>query len=529
MKSNRFSILVAALLLILPCAAFGQVTETLGQADNGSYYRFQVPDGWEPSDGLVIWNHGFSLSPLSESPDLGPLVDIQLAEGYAVAASSYSQIGWALFQVVEDLEQMVDAFEDKYGEPDYVLVTGGSLGGIVTARAIEDADIGNVAGALPVCGAVAGSRVWNAAFDLRLLYDYLCGDVPGAAIPGGSTGLAFPLDPNFNELALGFAMEACFGLIAGDARSDEQQTRLDTMLDVANLPDTNFLAIDMGFATFGMADLFFDPAKLGGAQALGNAGVDYGNADVNAGIERVTADPDAAEFFYENYTPHGQVGDTKIVSIHTDKDGLVLVENESDYAAKVPASNLTVGVVVEETPSHCAFSDAEVVSAWESLRAWVGGAPQPSAGDLQATCQALEIGGLADGPCRIDPTYQVADLSDRVFPRESCTQGGDTLCLNEGRFKVTVNWEDFNGGTGVGTILPQTDDTGAFWFFTDSNLELMVKVLDGRAENGKFWVFYGSLTNVAFELTVTDTATGLSKTYENPLGNFGSAGDTDAF
>ena len=38
----------------------------------------------------------------------------------------------------------------------------------------------------------------------------------------------------------------------------------------------------------------------------------------------------------ENFTPTGRVGDVKIVSLHTDKDGLVIVENESEYAATVP-------------------------------------------------------------------------------------------------------------------------------------------------------------------------------------------------
>ena len=53
-----------------------------------------------------------------------------------------------------------------------------------------------------------------------------------------------------------------------------------------------------------------------------------------------------------------------------------------------------------------------------------------------------------------------------------------------------------------------TGDTGYFWFFDDSNVELVVKVLDGTAINGHYWVFYGSLSNVQFEVIVTDTQTG---------------------
>ena len=51
-----------------------------------------------------------------------------------------------------------------------------------------------------------------------------------------------------------------------------------------------------------------------------------------------------------------------------------------------------------------------------------------------------------------------------------------------------------------------TDDTGAFWFFDPENVELAVKVLDGRAINGRFWVYFGALTDVGYTLRVTDTA-----------------------
>jgi len=54
-------------------------------------------------------------------------------------------------------------------------------------------------------------------------------------------------------------------------------------------------------------------------------------------------------------------------------------------------------------------------------------------------------------------------------------------------------------------------------------------VLDGRGLNGKFWLFYGALSNVEYTLTVTDTQTGAVKTYKNPSGQFGSVGDTAAF
>ena len=110
-----------------------------------------------------------------------------------------------------------------------------------------------------------------------------------------------------------------------------------------------------------------------------------------------------------------------------------------------------------------------------------------------------------------------------------CVPGARRLCLNGGRFAVEVAWKDFQGTAGLGTAVPATSDTGYFWFFDQANIELAVKVLDGRGLNGKFWVFYGALSNVEYTVTVTDTQTGAVKQYKNPAGQFGSVGDTGAF
>ena len=56
-----------------------------------------------------------------------------------------------------------------------------------------------------------------------------------------------------------------------------------------------------------------------------------------------------------------------------------------------------------------------------------------------------------------------------------------------------------------------------------------MKVIDGRGTNNAWWVFYGSLSNVEFELTVVDTETGDTWTRRNPSGTFASGGDIEAF
>ena len=103
----------------------------------------------------------------------------------------------------------------------------------------------------------------------------------------------------------------------------------------------------------------------------------------------------------------------------------------------------------------------------------------------------------------------------------------DTLEL--GRFTARVAWKVPGGEMGLGRPLPFGARTGMFWFFSPRNVEMAVKVLDGRGVNGHFWVFYASLTDVEFDLLITDTTTGAERRYHNPAGTMASAADTNAF
>ena len=414
MQQLKRMILVASLLVFSLSATVQADTILDGSTDGGAFFRIVVPDNW--NGDLVIWNHGFSLSPVGPVSDLGPLAGLQLGEGYALAASSYQQFGWALFKTKNDLQNLVNVFKANFGEPGDVIVTGGSLGGIVTAQAIEKAQLGNVVGAYMICGAVAGSRTWDGAIDLRLLYDAVCDGVPGASIPGGATGLPAPGFPFFpySVPQMAFAAQQCFGILAPPAfRTLPQKVRLAQYLEVTTLPE-NFVLTDLGFGLFGMSDLIFNKSKLAGQRGIGNAGVTYSDAALDASIERVTAHPGGANRLNKNYQPTGNVGDVKIVSIHTDGDGLVIIENESEYQKVVDPSNLTVAVVDEAGNTHCGFTDAEVIAGWESLRGWVATDVQPSAAFIQGVCQSLPA---FLGPCRIDPSYVIGNFDDRIPPR----------------------------------------------------------------------------------------------------------------
>lgn len=109
-----------------------------------------------------------------------------------------------------------------------------------------------------------------------------------------------------------------------------------------------------------------------------------------------------------------------------------------------------------------------------------------------------------------------------------CVAGDSTLCVGGGRFEVKALWRDFQGQTGVGHAGGLTSDTGYFWFFNPENIEVVIKVLDARYINEHYWIFFGALSTVEYTLTIRDTLTGESKSYNNPSGVLASKGDISA-
>jgi hypothetical protein len=142
-------------------------------------------------------------------------------------------------------------------------------------------------------------------------------------------------------------------------------------------------------------------------------------------------------------------------------------------------------------------------------------------------CGAKEIESPAGLEAVAEQTS--ADL-ERILEKATCAAGPTSLCLSGGRFRVDVTWKTPDGRTGAGQAVPLTADTGYFWFFDASNVEMVIKVLNACGYNSRFWVYAGGLTNVQVNVTVTDTMTGTAKTYTNPQGTgFKPIQDTSAF
>lgn len=113
-----------------------------------------------------------------------------------------------------------------------------------------------------------------------------------------------------------------------------------------------------------------------------------------------------------------------------------------------------------------------------------------------------------------------------------CVAGPTTLCVTGGRFMVETVWRTSDSsGRGNAVPIPSAPASGMFYFFSAENIELLVKVLFACVPQfNRYWVFFAATTNQEFAVVVTDTQTGKTKGYFNPLGRSAPpVQDTDAF
>ena len=131
------------------------------------------------------------------------------------------------------------------------------------------------------------------------------------------------------------------------------------------------------------------------------------------------------------------------------------------------------------------------------------------------------------------PSTPPRAMGIRADPRTAvagCTPTATSMCLNNNRFRVTATFSTATQGDTSAIPVELTNDSGYLWFFNSDNIEVVVKVLNACGVNNRYWVFAAGLTNVEVDLTVTDTATGNTKTYHNPLNQaYPPLQDTNAF
>ena len=124
----------------------------------------------------------------------------------------------------------------------------------------------------------------------------------------------------------------------------------------------------------------------------------------------------------------------------------------------------------------------------------------------------------------VDDAYLLSDTR--------CAATESHLCLSAGRFRVNGTWSvPSEDRIGYMRAVPVTSDSGLFWFFSDTNLEVFVKVLNACVDPFQhYWVFAAGLTNVEVSLSVYDTVSGQVRDYFNSSGTaFPPIQDTSAF
>jgi photosystem II stability/assembly factor-like uncharacterized protein len=222
-----------------------------------------------------------------------------------------------------------------------------------------------------------------------------------------------------------------------------------------------------------------------------------------------------------------------------------------------PASSDRVFALSVACGFSCGFTST--VRSDDGGATWTGAAMLPSTADARG---ALYSGGLrsTDHGATLQPLRVTGQLVLRTFasaasstivgqvesgdlfsstdsgetwlpvapPGLPCGADADQLCLASGRFRARVLFIT-SDTRAEARAFPLTADAGAFWFFTQNNLELVVKVVSGEAVNGHWWVFVGGLTDVEYYLEIVDTVTGARWDRHNDAGNLQSVADTEAF
>lgn len=407
-------------LLLLAAAPAHAAWEHVGQTPSGAMYRFAVPEGWRAGDGLVVYQHDLSFE-RDLDPDLGPLAGEQLAQGYAVAASGYSQSGWAVLGSARDNRELVERFRVQLGEPGPILTYGAAMGGHIALQMAEDTSF-EVAGALALCPSAAADRHWQAALDLRVIYDAVCEGVEDGELPGApDQPFLLPTDritpEGLQDLVL--RINRCTGAsIPAWQRNEAQQSRLARLKSASGIDTDALLLLALGHATLGLSDLVRDPVKLAGGIPVGNADVFYGG-DLDPLVTRIEADPFAALDLRMRANPAGG-GHARILSLHTERDPLIVPGHQGWLAARIGSERLAQAIVAERGSSHCGFTVTETRAAWDALHAWVrqgADAVAPEAADLQARCLALAEPADGVDACRIDAEAAPAALAESIRSR----------------------------------------------------------------------------------------------------------------
>ncbi|MEU2249637.1 hypothetical protein [Streptomyces sp. NPDC019224] len=351
---------------LAPLMVDGEPTRVKQGMYRHAAYYVEVPPKWNGE--LVVWAHGDQGdgTVLKAEPPVGGLRKQYVEEGYAWVASSFPTTGYNVGPAVESSHELAEyaATELLGHRPSRTYMAGGSMGGHVVARALEEYPK-YFNGALSLCGQVGARR----------LYDYfLDGNLAAQALSGVD---AYPLGDDYQTDALPLIKKR-LGLT--DLKPGENPTTVAGRQYQQMLTELTGGPRPAAEAALG---IYADAMLAGGLPAI--AGHQAQNlttrykptapVDINPTVERVAPDSwDERNSMALNDMPRvlGKPG-VPVMSLHTMDDMLVPLSMQQTYTRQLAANGQFDLLVNREIRSamHCDFSDMELGKAWKDLTSWV--------------------------------------------------------------------------------------------------------------------------------------------------------------
>jgi hypothetical protein len=416
-----------------------------GRLRDGAAWRIEMPRRW--NGRLLLFSHGY-IPPDQPNPPaataIDPVVGNRLLDrGYALAASSYASTGWAVADALADQEAVLGRFRREFGAPRATVAWGDSMGGLITAGLLQRHPR-QFAGGLAMCGVLGGAvAFWNERLDLAVAFKALMARDGDRAVAGPASRLVLTRirDPLANVAAARAALTAAQRTPAGRARI----SLVAALIDLPGGTDAGWeraqfhaLRTQLAFAFGYRAEL----ERRAGGNPSWNAGVDYaaqlqrsGNGDEvralyrTAGLDlgadlaalaaapRISAQPRARAYLERNVVLDGELN-APLLTLHTTADWIVPYQNEQAIAAAVAGRGRSARLrrLYVRRAGHCAFTDAEMLTALEVLFARIDYGHWPgttSPGALNAA--ARRLGPVYDGfassrglPLRAPPAFTAA-------------------------------------------------------------------------------------------------------------------------
>ena len=402
-----------------PDSAPDGVECSAGTDAHGAPYLLAVPRGWNRV--LVVYAR--------DGPELKPPVPERVADdfgrwteflkaGYAWAGTGYRHGGYDIPGAVEDLEGVRVLFAARFGAPRRVVLHGQGWGANVAARAIEIHPHA-YDGALLTSGELAGgSRGEDFRMDLRVVYQYFCGNHPRTDEPPYPLWMGLPPGESMSAADVRARFDECTGsnLPTGE-RSPAQRHALASIMAATRIPERT-LPAHLAWGTLVFADLV---KRLGGRNPFSTEGVRYSgtgdDAALNAAVPRYRPDPAALAQLAAESDPTGRI-DVPVLTLHGTGDPTAFVEHESAYreAVERAGGGARLAQVFTARAEHRSLGAAEYTAALSALAAWIDEGRRPTPADVAARCRGL-LARFEGESCRIDPAYRPPAWESRVYPR----------------------------------------------------------------------------------------------------------------